>query len=471
MTKLERIWRMLSGPEKKKFKQLLKSNYPRLLPYLSGDFLNGKDATALDKSVRSKLVKLLIKFLSEEEARSELGYDRYFLQVLNAREENHMFPSYMGQARRNVEENSKGLDADYFLSKYFLDLEKCKFQGRQGGRGGLEFENLLQNLDVFFCLEKLRYSLAIMNQAQSFGGKQEVALLEPVITLIRKQNYFGVGLLEIYDCIYKMMHDDPDENLHFEQVLLLLHEYGNQFQPELLTELYNYAINYSIQKTAKGETENLRQQYLYESFLLYKRVIDNNFILENGRLSAFHLKNAISLAAKFADFEWAHETTLRFAGLLTEDYQTNATDYCLGVIHFYQDDLEEAEKQFRKVLNDHADIFYGFNTRIFLMKIYYLQYFTANDLIGEKLLTAETNSFRVYVERKKKNGQITDLHRNNYISFTRLIARLTRISLKTEDEVRVKKWRKLKDEILSDPSLVGQKWFLKTISQHLKSAK
>ena len=103
------------------------------------------------------------------------------------------------------------------------------------------------------------------------------------------------------------------------------------------------------------------------------------------------------------------------------------------------------------VLNGYKDVFYGIDSRAFLLQIYYE---TGNSLGLETL----AHSFRMFLDRNKG---ISPTKRNQYVSFILHLKRLSNIPLRDKERLK-----QLKNDIL-DKSVkgMGTRWLLSKIEE------
>ncbi|MEM7040763.1 MAG: hypothetical protein AAF570_27625, partial [Bacteroidota bacterium] len=119
------------------------------------------------------------------------------------------------------------------------------------------------------------------------------------------------------------------------------------------------------------------------------------------------------------------------------------------LLMYHRQDYEASERFFNRLLQDYQDVFYGFDARGHLLKIYY----ETNDMRGlESLL----HSFRMFLDRNK---DVAPEKRRQYVTFLNHLRKLLNIPL--NDRGRIEK---LKKEILEKESKgMGISWLIEKI--------
>ena len=134
-----------------------------------------------------------------------------------------------------------------------------------------------------------------------------------------------------------------------------------------------------------------------ESFELYKEMLAQKIILDKGKISPWHFKNIVFYATKLGEFDWATNFIEEFSSRLTVDHHGNALSYTRGVLEFYKQNYNQAEIHFNELLNDFVDPYYGSDTRVWLLKIFFE---TGNTIGLESLI----DSFRMYLNQSQIIG-------------------------------------------------------------------
>jgi hypothetical protein len=265
--------------------------------------------------------------------------------------------------------------------------------------------------------------------------------LEDIITYISDGKFKGHVAVEVYESIV-LMHIQPDNHFHYQNLLSLLEIHADEFSKEELVDMYVFAQNFCTNRINSGHAE-----YLAEIFKLYKKMISLDAIFENGYVRPNVFKNIVTVGIRLEEFEWIEKFIHDYKEKLEPKTRENAVNYNMAW-------LEYAKKEYKKALRflanaDLMDIFYLLGAKCLLLKIYY-------ETENTEAFYALTESFYVYLRR---NNQIADFQKEAHLNFTKVIKQMMKLKLERDK----KGAKKMHEELSAEKNVLDLSWFLKKL--------
>ena len=218
-----------------------------------------------------------------------------------------------------------------------------------------------------------------------------------------------MSVIVIYSQILKTLQQ-PDEEKHYKELVLNLELNAHCFGRNELYDMYIYARNYCIRKINVGNGS-----YIQKLFDLYVKLIDNNVLFRNDKISEWDYKNIVQISLRLNKIDFAENFVNAYRNYLPPDNRSNAANYNLACVHFARGKYDKTFALLQKVA--FTDPYYHLGTNLLLMKSYYES--------GETMpLFNLADTVKAYVHRNKL---ISETNKNVYLNFVRIIKQLGRI--------------------------------------------
>lgn len=243
--------------------------------------------------------------------------------------------------------------------------------------------------------------------------------------------------LELYENLVKALREPGDEPAFF-RAKTLLETYWPQFRDSERRDLYLLALNFCIRKINSGQ-----RQFMREAFDLYRSGLQNRALFENGFLSRFTYKNAITAGLALFEFDWVRQFLEDFKPYLHRRERHDVYTFNLATYYFRLPDYDEAMRLLRDA-DFGDDVLTNLDARAMLLRIYYERGY---DDALESLL----DSFQSYLRRRKDMGY----QQENYLNLLRFTRKLLR--LPPGDSVARGALRK---EIETTPAVSERAWLM-----------
>ena len=169
-------------------------------------------------------------------------------------------------------------------------------------------------------------------------------------------------------------------------------------------------------------------------------------MFENGFVSRFTYKNAVTTAMRLGEWTWARDFIENYQKYLPPKDRRTAYAYNLGAWYFRQNDYKSATKLLQGI--DFQEVFANIGARQMLVRMF----FETNDYDA---LTATLDSFQTYLNRQKDIGY----QRDNYLNFIKIVRRMLRVDL-TKEPIR----EDLVAEIKTTTTLAEREWLLEKLA-------
>ena len=464
--------RRLTSVERKRFREYVASPFfnrredvGRLLEVLEKRYINGKkggedEAVFADvypgekfnktrhKNLKTTFLNLLIDFMALTEFNEDsAARNRFFLRKLNRTQEEKYFPGYFEKAVSKLNNFSRS-ESDLYQERMTLAEIYNEYQARQPRRGSEDqLQAAIDHLGNSFLIRMFKHIIHSLNRQAILGTSPELYWMEEVMNYVERNQDRLPGIVKGYYALYLMLNH-PSESRYFHEMRTFLSEKSDGFSNIEALNLYTGTINFAARKLNDGE-----ERYLEEIYRLYLEMLDRELLLDNQKISSWHFKNIVNVALRSAHFDWAESFIDTYESRVMPDYNRNAFHFNRGMLHFYKEEFEVAERNFNRVLEGYKDVFYGINARAYLLQIYY----ETQNITG---LDSLAHSFRMFLDRNKSISPTK--HRQN-IDFITHLRKLVNLPPEAPDRLR-----KLRSEIEAKAEKgMGSTWLLKKIDEKM----
>lgn len=402
------------------------------------------------KTIMTQLQKAFCNFLAFKGFQNDpINQQRYFLDQLMITGDQKYFPTYYKRATREL--NAQPLDS----AVRYLEMMQLgeMFHRYNQSRPGRDPQNHLaeaeRNMLASFLIRLLRYELRELSRSGTFKQTPDSILKMAIVETVAAQLTEMPSVVQVYSLMVSCFKDLSKPE-HFIKAKATLLNFWQDFSREEAIDLFLVAISYAADRVNGGKNE-----FLKELFELYQAMLFNSLLVEDGKLSPFHFKNIVNVGLRLKKFSWVEKFLEKWQNSIYPDHAENAYHYNYGMLFFYRKEYIKAQSHFHKVLQEYKDIFYGLNSRGYLLQIYY-------ELQDINSLESLSNSFRIFISRHK---EISDVKRQHYLSFLNHLSKMCDIP--SNDS---KKLNALRAKILEkEHKGMGVNWLLEKIDNKIKT--
>lgn len=401
--------------------------------------------------LQSALMKLVNQFLAVE----QLGEESFRQEVLTLKrtKELHRFGLLENRGKRldTKVAKHKYRDGDTHLAAYEWKSINGYLQGATNRSDTREMQAMLNHLDRYYMVEKLRHACQLTANMIMMNTHYEFVFLEPILEYLESEkgsSLLSEGKEPSIDCYYHILMSlrDPDNEAHYERLLYYLDDGFARLPLEQQKEVYSFASNYCIRR--------IRSHPSYRSELmdLYRRGIDIGIIYDKGEISEYEYKNIVTLGSANKEFEWTERFIEENRERLPAAKRDNA--YALNKANFLYalDRLDEAARLLARVTD--SDIVYHLARVVLEIRIAY-------DQQDQEYALNLLETFRLYVRRSRK---MSTKDKRSYINYTRFTKQL--VNLKHQEEylgkvTYAKRMEALAEAVQAADLVVERGWLLR----------
>lgn len=346
--------------------------------------------------------KLLESCLSIQQYINSSQFDATLAQELNSRKLHKHFERAIARTKGNLTNRKDKNSAFYYQKFQMADLEDNHFIETGARKFNESLQEKADNLDVFYLVEKLKVTTEMLNRQNILKQEYTIRLTDQLEQTIYNQwdYYKHFTPLYLYYKAYKTLSEPADES-HFHDFVRSLNNKSVEVSDGLARELYGLAQNYCIRQINAGNTT-----YSGHILNLYKDMIGNTLILDNGFISEWDFKNIVTIGIRQKEFDWTEQFIEEHTNYLPEETKTNAYTYNLAMLYF---GMKAYDKSLRLLIDvEFTDVFYHLGAKTTLLKIYYAEMET------EAFMNLY-DTFKTYLHRNKLISETQKLSYNNML--------------------------------------------------------
>lgn len=383
---------------------------------------------------------LAYKKFKAEDTRSELAL---MSQLAQFKLKTH----YNGVLRQLVKKNKERVTKDehYFYHQFLLEKNQHHYLESQNEKKRA-FNNLEQAdyfLDCYYTLSKLRHFCDALGYKKFHSQAPKVNILPNFLAHLETSEFIKEPTVAAYVMVARMLLK-PDQELIFHTLKAFLIDQKQYFAREDLKTCYIHLSNYCIDtKINAGRTE-----FYYELFEIFKIIIEEGIVFENGILPEAFYKNIIAIGLHVKEFEWVEQFISHYTQRLPKANQENARTYNLANVYFHQGKYDKVIGLLREV--EYQDSVYARGSKQLLLKTYY-------ELEEQDALDSLIDSFRIYLRRNKTISRQVKQQYMNDLRFTKKLANAI-----PGEHVQLDK---IKQQIVDCKAVASKRWLLAKLEE------
>ncbi len=332
-------------------------------------------------------------------------------------------------------------NSDFHDQKIHLEDERSDYLLAQKRNQDLNIQTVLNQVDLAYILKKLKFACSALAHQSIYSIEYDMGLLDLALTKQIFEQYKETPAIDLYYRCYQMLCHPEDSN-KFDIYLAALRKHNACFPIEEIRSIYLFGLNVCIRRLNAGE-----KKYGMIGLEIYEEALKNRYLLINGKLSRYSYRNITMMAIRSGEFLWAKNFTEEYKGYLKKQEMKPAYHFNKALIHYYQNELEEARGNI--VEADFSDHLIHLAAKTLQAKIYF-------QLQEDSLLWSHLDTMEMYIIRKKIIGH----HRSNYKNFISLLRKMSKINPYNKD-AKLKLIKQVKKENV----LTERTWFLEELEK------
>lgn len=395
------------------------------------------------RKLNTDLLKLVQSFLAQEVYESNpLHKANYLLQAVKQNNIISLYRSAMRTASRLSEQQylkpSEFYYYQYEFERNFYEIIDFEVQRSEISN----IEKIVENLDLFYISEKLRYYCTILSRKSHIAHDYHVLFVEHIIEHVESIEFESIVPINFYYHIYCIL--TKQESLpHYLRLKSLIKSHIDEV-PELeREEIVGSALNYCARQINVGN-----QDFLRELFRLYQDFLGKDLLMVNGILTPWKFRNVIVTGLRLAEYEWVDKFIEMYQQHLEPKYRENAVSFNKANLFFYKKEYDQVIQMLQEV--EYEDISYNLNAKTMLILTYY-------ETEEQEALNSLLETFRIYLHR---NNKIAQSRKELYLPLVSFTKKLTR--LKPNETKQINQLRK---QIEEHQAVVNKNWLLEKLDE------
>ena len=368
--------------------------------------------------------------------------------------ERNQYELFLKQNRGLAEEleQSPYRDEHYYLARWRQQHDHF-FHPRTAryGFSADQLEAIMQNLDAFYILSKMRYSAELRNRQNILPEEYEIALLGESIQLAEQHPVFGGDkVFQAYRDILALMEQPENESI-YRRLEDIAYHHLHLLRPTDQASLLRYLVNTSIQLYNKG-----KQEYLGRQFRLYQLGLEKGLFFDEGQLSENTFLNIIVTASVLGELDWIESFIARYAPALPAAQQVDAVSLATAYWYFAKGDFSASNALLQQV--ESSGLQYQLRVKSLSLRNYF-ELFLQDETYYE-LAVYESKAFGKFLRRNEK---ITESRARGYLALCSFIRKLAR--LKVTGQWPAGKLAKLRKKLEREGAVVARPWLLEKLAE------
>jgi len=425
---------------------------PKLTEARAQDALTGSGTNQSLADLMSSLMKLVNRFLAVEQLQTEEFREEVL--VLKRSKELRRFKLLENRGNRldRKVEKYRFRDGETHLAAYEWKSINGYLQGNADRSDTREMQAMLNHLDRFYLVEKLRHACQLTANMMLMNTHYELLFLEPILDylnseagiLMRKQG--REPSIEAYYHILMSMRE-PNAEEHYQRMLHYLDEGLDRLPLEQQKDVYGFANNYCIKRIMSGHAE-----FRGELLELYQRGISTGLMYDRGAISEYDYKNVVTIGSGNGEFEWTERFIENNRERLPARSRANAYALNKAKYLYSRKRLDEAAHLLATVTD--SDHVYHLARVLLEVQIAY-------DQQDQEYALNLLDTFRLYVRRNRKMSTIDKRGYTNYVRFTKQLVNIKHQKGFIEKAVYRKKLTALHETVKDMELLVERNWLMR----------
>ncbi|MEO6039193.1 MAG: hypothetical protein ABIQ93_12340 [Saprospiraceae bacterium] len=389
------------------------------------------------RRLASDLTQLVLQFLVQENWRQDPLSEALEMQkILEKPELKKHLAGVERRLQKLLEEDPAGSTTAY-LSQFKMHRNAFYRASNVDDLGPADFY-----LECFYITQKLRFYVALLLYRGSRATEQEMKMIPGFWEYILDERFAKIPLIQVYLNVIACFNE-PDEEQHFQDLMQNLDRFASALNKKDLRENYHVAQNYCALKINQGKKE-----YYRAVFDIFKKIIEQDMLLDDGLLSEGMYKNIITSSLGVGEYDWAEQFIQGYSSFLPAPIRDNARSFNLAYLYFHLKKYEEVINLLQNV--EYSDVIYALGAKSILLRTYY----ESDETVA---LDSLIDSFRIYLRRNKI---ISKNQKREYNSFLNIVKKLTSIPLGDQTAIA-----KLRQRVTETSSTMPKKWLLEKMDE------
>ncbi|KAA3636792.1 MAG: hypothetical protein DWQ02_07645, partial [Bacteroidetes bacterium] len=194
-------------------------------------------------------------------------------------------------------------------------------------------ENLMDALDQYFVLEKMRYGIALMSKQKILTHPYKWKLMEAVRE--GSSDIISPILFQLYTIAFALLEEKRSVN--FKSFEKLFFEHIQDLDNRDKSLLYFTGLNY-----ANGQVNAGKTAFSPIALKWYQDGLTNNLLLDNQKMDETTFGNIVTYGCREKEYAWTKNFISFYQVLLEDETREAVVTYNLALLHFSLQEFDKA---------------------------------------------------------------------------------------------------------------------------------
>lgn len=310
----------------------------------------------------------------------------------------------------------------YYLNRYRLYTHLYHSNTNKWQKGQLYLESLMENLDTFYCLAKLRYANELFMRERILNEDSRVLLLNELYGYGARLHDKGVYQADIYRLSLDLLQGFDEDKFHRLKAQTFKH--ADAFEQSELFSILIFLSNHAAEATRTGDA-NL----VFANYEIYKLGFEKEGFIEKGFIPPLLLVNYASLCSEIGKTDELDNVLIQYQDKIKESEKEDTYVLCRAYQYFGNGDYREAYR----LVDEHSKktLSFGLHQKSLQLKCLYELEDSSIHLDPNRTLYDACAAYRRYIQRKsdKLNPSTSDASLN----FVNVLLKLCHPDIKKND--------------------------------------
>jgi len=333
-------------------------------------------------------------------------------------------------------------DLSYYLNVCRMNRHLYYFNTDKWQEVRQYMENLMENLDIFYCLTKLQCANELFMRERILNESSEVLLLDELYEYSAHLSKKGVYRADIYRLSLDLLKGFDEEK--FYRLKEQIFEHADKFEKTELSHILILSANHIAEANRRGNA-NL----VIANYEIYKLGLEKEVFIERGFISPLLLVNYALLCSELGKTDEIDEVLTQYQDRIKDSEKEDTFLLCRAYQHFGNGEFQDAFQ----LVNDHSrkSVSFGLHKKPLELKCLYELENLTSYVDTQRTLYDACAVYRRYLQRKSDVLNPSTYKAN--LNFVKILQKLGEPDTDKEELI----------QITAGESIVHRNWLIEKV--------
>lgn len=398
----------------------------------------------------TELLKMILQFIAQEEWQK--NHHEQTVAQLQGLKNLHLFDWYKQIAEKTglLQSEITHADIDTLYYRHRLtEINLNGFDARLQRNSGNNLYPVVQTLDLFYALKKLRYHCELLSRHQVLGTPYQADNINYLLQLLQPYCNPQHPYIFLFTHVYHMLSaaDFTTANKHHTAIHQYITAHSQQPLSASIAETIGYLINFSLQYHNTGN-----QQAGQYALHWYQVKLQHGLFATNNKVLPADFRNLISLCVIYGTQPgWLKTFIDTHTPLLPEPHRHNHTAFAYGQYYYFTKQYNKALPYLQQAVAKKEPVF-----NMIILRWQFMCLYEQN--------SANTQLLYQFIEawQRQLHRSTTELHQLKEIFLKVITYSKKLLAAQNKTELQL-----LLAQLNSEPFFAGKYWLAKQIENKI----